>query len=790
MCTNASKFSEVKRCIEMQEFTEACRLLQQICMSGSLLTNSELKLARTLQNKIPNKRDNSKSVPFSKEWNDKSWYRLSEKIRLLEKIKVLIINDNGFNAGAGIGAGRQAQCFLAGGWDVVLASTHPEPKINLAYSKRYGIENIKHICLTKDQRVRKPISSDEIVDLIIKEEPDLIVTGNFHSSGIELTTIEKIHTLKFPIVVYAHDCDWVTGGCAHFLYHNCNLFAEGCLNEGCPKSNNSYPPLRRPVYESWLERSKILGPTGIPIFANSRWTKGVFEKRFVGKKDIFLNHLSIDTKAFQPKDKFSSRQRFNLDHEKFVILAGSSTFSTRGKGGDILHALFHHFRNDTSIVFVYFGHSKNEHFPENVKPLGYISGEDDLCDAYNASDIFLNPVSIESFGQTMLEAAACGVPILGLKTTGVPDILHHGLNGFFCKEDELSSFVAAINSIRHNPSLKENLSHNSRIIAENLFSHEKIFGSWRENLIDICFKKRIDRRLSTSNSISKCKKLSGSNNLSGCFLDKKKLLTIITPTFNVGDEFIRTAESILEQDTAVEWIIIDGKSTNISTRQLLDGYSKIADKYISEEDEGIYDAMNKSLNYCSGDYVLFMGSGDFLSSSNTVRTIIRSLTNRDMLIGNVVEVRISGGAVKTKSIDPLKKLAIWRDKNDLTPPLQGMPPHQATIIRLDILKKYMFNRKYKVCADWDQIFKICSHEKNLKVAHIDNVISWYPNGGFSASISDQWLQEASKIISCYSSNDEKYKEFFLSALTRQYGVIAKRQTIYSILNIVDIGKLT
>ena len=780
-------FSEIKNNIDSGYFSSASDLLKDLCNTSSIFTDCELLLARTLKSKIfENMPDLLKEVPnYTSE--GMGWKRLSEKIRLLEDVKVIILNDNGFNAGAGVGAARQAQCFLSIGWDVALSSTHPKPRLDLAYSKRYGKSAIGHISVLKNQvaQTRNPLPPFDISSLISNENPDLVITGNFHATGIELATVKQLHNFRIPTVIYAHDCDWATGGCAHFLYHDCNYFLKGCESVSCPKKSHSYPPLYKSVNDAWRERSEIIGSTGIPIAVNSTWTKKVFSKRFPNKKDIFLVHLGVDTNAFFPKDKNAAKKQFGLDPQRFVVLTGFSSFATRGKGREILEWLFEYFKHDESILFVFFGHTGGESLPKNVIPLGYISGEDQLCNAYNAADIFLNPVSIESFGQTMLEAASCGLPIIGLKKTGVEDIIHHGINGFFCSEKDLSSFASAINVAKSNPILRTSLASNSRKIVENLFSHASQSRSWCKTLLDISF--------NTANRYNSSKKTLKSviNSTPSKRVDvyrcnlSRKILSIVTVTYNIGKEFIRTAESILEQTEPIEWIIIDGKSNQYESLDILKRYSKKADKFISEPDSGIYNAFNKSLRFCSGKYVLFLGSGDFLSYGKITNMITKNMEDKDILVGNVVEVKKTGECIKTKSINPIERLEMWKNKNDFSPPLRGMPPHQATIIRLKLCKKYRFDERFSVCADWDQIFRICHNEKPLRVGHVDDVIAWYPNGGFSSGISDQWLQETSIIVSKYCNSPSKYQEFYSKSLANQYKIIAERLQLAALVEPIE-----
>ncbi|MBC7471715.1 MAG: glycosyltransferase [candidate division SR1 bacterium] len=93
-------------------------------------------------------------------------------------------------------------------------------------------------------------------------------------------------------------------------------------------------------------------------------------------------------------------------------------------------------------------------------------------------------------------------------------------------------------------------------------------------------------------------------------------INIVTPTFDTYLDLLDTANSIIEikkvrQDLSICWIIIDNMSTD-HTQDILhtDKYKKIVDIMVVEQDNGIYDAMNKGLNLCRNGHVLFLGVGD------------------------------------------------------------------------------------------------------------------------------------------------------------------------------------
>lgn len=91
----------------------------------------------------------------------------------------------------------------------------------------------------------------------------------------------------------------------------------------------------------------------------------------------------------------------------------------------------------------------------------------------------------------------------------------------------------------------------------------------------------------------------------------QQTLTIVTVVYNEADKIRFTLEKIssLKKETAFEYVVVDGKSTD-GTTNVIKEYSGIIDQYLSEEDNGIYDAMNKGIRLANGEYIGLLNAGD------------------------------------------------------------------------------------------------------------------------------------------------------------------------------------
>jgi len=112
---------------------------------------------------------------------------------------------------------------------------------------------------------------------------------------------------------------------------------------------------------------------------------------------------------------------------------------------------------------------------------GYVKGEE-LASIYASSDLFVFPSPTETFGNSALEALACGTPVIGADSGGLKDFIQNGRNGFLSEPRNPEAFTANILRVLSNPSLKKRMAYEARsyaltqswdVIFDNLLSECK-----------------------------------------------------------------------------------------------------------------------------------------------------------------------------------------------------------------------------------------------------------------------------------------------------------------------------
>jgi len=200
-----------------------------------------------------------------------------------------------------------------------------------------------------------------------------------------------------------------------------------------------------------------------------------------------------------------------------------------------------------------------------------------------------------------------------------------------------------------------------------------------------------------------------------------KELSIITICYNEPN-LEATCQSIINQTWQdFEWIVIDGGS-NPETQAVWDKYKDRINKFISEKDKGIYNAMNKGIKLATGKYLNFMNAGDSFYDNQVLRDTFESKKQTaDVLYGDYSYSK--GTKYQTICKFPPKILKYFWTKAILN--------HQSTFIKRKLFKKYgLYDEHLKILADYDIFLRF--YTNNATFEHINRIIALFGYTGISS----------------------------------------------------------
>jgi putative colanic acid biosynthesis glycosyltransferase len=237
------------------------------------------------------------------------------------------------------------------------------------------------------------------------------------------------------------------------------------------------------------------------------------------------------------------------------------------------------------------------------------------------------------------------------------------------------------------------------------------------------------------------------------------LISIVTVTLNNIDGLKKTSHSLSSQNAKdYEWIVIDGASTDGT-----DGFlSHSTATYISEPDNGLYDAMNKGIGRATGTYILFMNAGDVFASTSTLETITQHIkdNNSDFIYGDALE--ISNDKEIYKHARPHSTL------------LKGMMTHhQSMIYKRECLDNLQYDLRYKIAADYNFTLRFLKTAK--KITYIPFPLCVFESGGISQTNALKGRIEQFKIRHHFKiSLLDKIKTFIVQTLIYSIRKISPR----------------
>lgn len=217
---------------------------------------------------------------------------------------------------------------------------------------------------------------------------------------------------------------------------------------------------------------------------------------------------------------------------------------------------------------------------------------------------------------------------------------------------------------------------------------------------------------------------------------KNEVVSVITIVKNDRENIEKTMLSVLKQTYAkVEYVVKNALSddgTNEIIERIKKNFPEKKLLHINESDAGIYDAMNQAIKYCTGEWIIFMNSGDVFFNENILEIIFKNkeYKNYGVLYGDAI-VRDEAGD------------AIW--KANMSVIKEKMPfCHQSCLVKRTILMDNSFKTEYKIAADYNNILEL--YLKKINFFYLEMIISIFDLSGISSVKFVARCKEKNKII--------------------------------------------
>jgi hypothetical protein len=267
-----------------------------------------------------------------------------------------------------------------------------------------------------------------------------------------------------PLIWTLHDMGSFTGGCSQAM--GCGKFTEQC--GACPQLGSpDEGDLTRDVWHRKQKYYSALDTKKFHIVTPSRWLgEEVKRSPLLSRFPRSVIPYGLDLEVFKPRDRRFSREVLGIPQDAKVILFVSNGLHTHLKGFKHLVGALEDMDSSSGIFLLCLGFGSSpalERFPH----MHITSMTDDrpLSMVYSAADVFVLPSLADNLPNTMLEALACGTPVVAFATGGIPDGVRPGVTGLLAKSGDSAELRAAILEILGNDPKRAEMSANCRRIA-------------------------------------------------------------------------------------------------------------------------------------------------------------------------------------------------------------------------------------------------------------------------------------------------------------------------------------
>lgn len=222
--------------------------------------------------------------------------------------------------------------------------------------------------------------------------------------------------------------------------------------------------------------------------------------------------------------------------------------------------------------------------------------------------------------------------------------------------------------------------------------------------------------------------------------------SIITVSYNSVDTIEQTILSVLNQTYSnIEYIIIDGGSTD-GTVDIIKKHEDKISHWVSEADNGIYDAMNKGIQLATGGWVGILNSDDYyeLDAITKIHDAILSNSGSELVYGNLKLINENGTTTIERPITDLEMIS-----NNMT------ISHPTVFVKRIIYEKFgLFNLNYKLTADWELLLRF--FKSKVLFVYVNVLIANFRVGGAGSGFKVIHLNERYKIRHLYSNKKAIY----------------------------------
>ncbi|MBI3977720.1 MAG: glycosyltransferase [Chloroflexi bacterium] len=312
--------------------------------------------------------------------------------------------------------------------------------------------------------------------------PTVVHAHNLHGGYFDLRTLPAL-SHQVPVVLTLHDAWLLSGHCAHSL--GCERWQIGCGR--CPDLA-LYPAVRRDATaDNWQRKRAIYTGSRLHVATPSRWLMDKVERSTLaaGMVEGRVIPNGVDLTVFGPGDQSAARRALGLPHDADVVLfVGYGTRSNPWKDYATMQAAVQQVgaeRRSRDLIFLCLGESRADEQigSASVRFVGFQPGAR-VALFYQAADLYLHAARADTFPTTVLEAMACGVPVVATSVGGIPEQVDEGVTGFLVPAGADRAMAARVGHLLGENAIRRQMGARAAEIARRRFGLDRMVDDYVE----------------------------------------------------------------------------------------------------------------------------------------------------------------------------------------------------------------------------------------------------------------------------------------------------------------------
>ena len=323
----------------------------------------------------------------------------------------------------------------------------------------------------------------QLPQMPLVQQADIIHLHNMHGGYFNYRALPELARHK-PVVWTLHDMWALTGHCAYS--YDCERWKTGChhcplLREPGRQIVEPWPIVVDRSRAVWKSKQDVYQRTPLHIVTPSKWLYGMVQSSILGSAaSVHYVPYGVDTEVFRPTDRKAARQALGLPLEAQVIFFSAAPRrnmlrADHRKGFAYLLQALQQLPSAHSRWLLTSGSQfeldqLSDRF--HVRQLGYVKEERLQQLALAAADVLVVPSLADNLPLILIEALACGTPIVAFEAGGVPDVVRHMETGYLARYKDVEDLAHGIQLLLGDESLRSRMGQRSRAVAEAEYSLE------------------------------------------------------------------------------------------------------------------------------------------------------------------------------------------------------------------------------------------------------------------------------------------------------------------------------